>query len=74
MGMSNVKPLDASTYQAGVRESSATIGNQLKQIDSRLAGQQQTIQNNMQVSIDGRVVAEQVAKYQVAMFGRGAAQ
>ena len=74
MGMSNVKPLDASTYQAGVRESSATIGNQLQQIDSRLAGQQQTIQNNMQVSIDGRVVAEQVAKYQVAMFGRGAAQ
>ena len=66
--------LDAATYQAGVHENTAVIGTRLDQINSTLAAQQQIIQVNSTLTVDGRAVAEQVSRHQVAMFGRGAAQ
>ena len=39
-----------------------------------LASANQTIQNNIAVHVDGRVVANEVSRHTVAMFGRGAGQ
>lgn len=55
-------------------ENSALVGNRLDAINSTLAGQQQVIQNNMTVTLDGRVIANEVSRYQYAMFGRGVGQ
>ena len=61
-------------FRASMAENSALVGNRLDAINSTLAGQQQVIQNNMTVTLDGRVIANEVSRYQYAMFGRGVGQ
>ena len=59
-------------FQASMAENSGLVGGRLEQINSTLAAQQQVIQNNMTVTLDGRVIANEVSRHQYAMFGRGA--
>ncbi|WP_231867729.1 phage tail tape measure protein [Snodgrassella sp. CFCC 13594] len=61
-------------FQAAMQTNTATLGGQLDRINGTLASQQQTIQNNISVTLDGRVVAEQVSRQQYSMFNRGGAQ
>ncbi|UOO77312.1 PRTRC system protein F [Neisseria sp. Dent CA1/247] len=61
-------------YQAALNEDTAAVTGGLNQINSTLAAANQTINNNMTVTLDGRVIAQEVSRYQVAMFGRGAGQ
>ncbi|WP_274571552.1 phage tail tape measure protein [Neisseria leonii] len=61
-------------YQAAVADDTAAVTSSLSAITALLSGLNQTIQNNMTVNLDGRVIANEVSRYQVAMFGRGAAQ
>ncbi len=63
-----------AAYQAALNEDTAAVTGGLNQINSTLAAANQTINNNMTVTLDGRVIAHEVSRYQVAMFGRGAGQ
>lgn len=63
-----------AAYQAALNEDTAAVTGGLNQINSTLAAANQTINNNMTVTLDGRVIAQEVSRYQVAMFGRGAGQ
>lgn len=61
-------------YQAALNAETAAVTGGLNQINSTLAAANQTINNNMTITLDGRVIAHEVSRYQVAMFGRGAGQ
>ncbi|STZ75571.1 phage tail tape measure protein [Bergeriella denitrificans] len=61
-------------YQAAVAADTAAVTSALSAINGVLAELNQTINNNMTVHLDGRVIANEVSRHQVAMFGRGAAQ
>ncbi|EGV38483.1 phage tail tape measure protein [Neisseria weaveri] len=63
-----------AAYQAALNEDTAAVTGGLNQINGTLAAANQTINNNMTVTLDGRVIAHEVSRYQVAMFGRGAGQ
>ncbi|MFV2030590.1 PRTRC system protein F [Neisseria sp. S1] len=74
-----------AAYQTAIAEQTAAYHNALaadteavtaglNNINSTLGGLNQTIQNNMTVTLDGRIIANEVSRHQVAMFGRGAGQ
>ena len=63
-----------ASFQAALAADTATVGGKLDAINGTLGGLNQTIQNNVQVQLDGRVIAENVSRYQVNMFNRGAGQ
>lgn len=60
-------------YHAMMAADTAAVTGGLNTVNSTLGGLNQTINNNMTVTLDGRVIANEVARHQVAMFGRGAA-
>lgn len=61
-------------FQAALQADTAAVGSKLDTINGTLGGMNQTIQNNMTVHLDGRVIANEVSRHQLAMFGRGAGQ
>ncbi|PJO78413.1 PRTRC system protein F [Neisseria brasiliensis] len=61
-------------YTAAVQANAEAVGARIDQISAALAAVNPTITNNMSVNLDGRVIANEVSRYQVAMFGRGAGQ
>lgn len=63
-----------AAYQAAVAADTAAVSSGLDTVNATLSSVSQTINNNMTVNLDGRVIANEVARYQVQMFGRGAGQ
>ena len=63
-----------ASFQAALAADTATVGGKLDAINGTLGGLNQTIQNNVHVQLDGRVIAENVSRHQVNMFNRGAGQ
>lgn len=63
-----------AAFQAALQADTAAVGGKLDAVRSALASANQTIQNNIAVHVDGRVVANEVSRHTVAMFGRGAGQ
>ena len=63
-----------ASFQAALAADTATVGGKLDAINGTLGGLNQTIQNNVQVQLDGRLIAENVSRHQVNMFNRGAGQ
>ncbi|WNS83231.1 phage tail tape measure protein [Neisseria sp. DTU_2021_1001991_1_SI_NGA_ILE_055] len=61
-------------YTAAVQANAEAVGSRIDQVSAALAAVNPTITNNMTVNLDGRVIANEVARYQVAMFSRGAGQ
>lgn len=58
-------------FQSAMQANSAQLGALLENINSTLASQQQIIHNEISLSVDGRVIAEQVAERQLQMYNRG---
>ena len=58
-------------FQSAMQANSAQLGALLENINSTLASQQQVIHNEISLSVDGRVIAEQVAERQLQMYNRG---
>jgi hypothetical protein len=58
-------------FQAAMQTNSSELGARLERINSTLASQQQVIRNEISLTVDGRVIAEQVSERQLQMFGRG---
>lgn len=58
-------------FQAAMQTNSSELGARLDRINSTLASQQQVIHNEISLSVDGRIIAEQVSERQLQMFGRG---
>lgn len=63
-----------AAYQAALAQDTAAVTTGLAQVQSAMALASQTINTNVNLNIDGRVIANEVSRYQVAMFGRGAGQ
>lgn len=63
-----------AAYQAALAQDTAAVITGLAQVQSAMASASQTINTNVSLNIDGRVIANEVSRYQVAMFGRGAGQ
>ena len=63
-----------ASFQAALAADTAAVGGKLDAINGTLGGLNQTIQNNVQVQLDGRLIAENVSRHQVNMFNRGAGQ
>lgn len=63
-----------AAFQAALQADTAAVGGKLDAVRAALASANQTIQNNIAVHVDGRVVANEVSRHTVAMFGRGAGQ
>ena len=63
-----------SSFQAALQADTAAVGGKLDAINGTLSGLQQTIQLNTQLNLDGRIIANEVSRHAVAMFGRGAGQ
>ncbi len=63
-----------AAYQAALAQDTAAVTTGLAQVQSAMASASQTINTNVSLNIDGRVIAQEVSRYQVAMFGRGAGQ
>lgn len=63
-----------ASFQAALAADTATVGGKLDAINGTLGGLNQTIQNNVHVQLDGRLIAENVSRHQVNMFNRGAGQ
>lgn len=63
----------SAVFQAALEADTAQVGGKLDTINSTLGGLNQTIQNNVSLSLDGRVIANEISRHQVAMFARGAA-
>lgn len=63
-----------AAYQAALAQDTAAVTTGLAQVQSAMASASQTINTNVNLNIDGRVIANEVSRYQVAMFGRGAGQ
>ncbi|WP_279032968.1 phage tail tape measure protein [Snodgrassella alvi] len=58
-------------FQAAMQANSNEVGARLDRINSTLASQQQVIHNEISLSVDGRVIAEQVSERQLQMYARG---
>ena len=63
-----------AAFQAALQADTAAVGGKLDAVRAALASANQTIQNNIAVHVDGRVVANEVSRHTVAMFGRGVGQ
>ena len=63
-----------ASFQAALAADTAAVGGKLDAIKGTLGGLNQTIQNNVHVQLDGRLIAENVSRHQVNMFNRGAGQ
>lgn len=63
-----------AAYQAALAQDTAAVTTGLAQVQSAMASASQTINTNVSLNIDGRIIANEVSRYQVAMFGRGAGQ
>ena len=63
-----------AAYQAALAQDTAAVTTGLAQVQSAMASASQTINTNVSLNIDGRVIANEISRYQVAMFGRGAGQ
>ena len=63
-----------SSFQAALQADTAAVSGKLDAINGTLSGLQQTIQLNTQLNLDGRIIANEVSRHAVAMFGRGAGQ
>ena len=61
-------------YTAAVQANAEAVGARIDQVSAALASVNPTITNNVAVNLDGRVIANEVSRYQVAMFSRGAGQ
>lgn len=61
-------------YQAALAADTAAVTGGLDRVNGTLSGLNQTINNTVAVQLDGRVIAQEVSRHQVAMFGRGAGQ
>lgn len=61
-------------YTAAVQANADAVGARIDQVSAALASVNPTITNNVAVNLDGRVIANEVSRYQVAMFARGAGQ
>lgn len=62
------------SFQAALQADTAAVSGKLDAINGTLAGLQQTIQLTSTLNLDGRMIANEVSRHQVAMFGRGAGQ
>lgn len=63
-----------AAYQAALAQDTAAVTTGLAQVQSAMASASQTINTNINLNIDGRTVANEVARHQYQMFGRGAGQ
>lgn len=70
----NALTAQTGSFQAALQADTAAVGGKLDAINGTLGGLNQTIQNNISLNVDGRVIANEVSRHQVAMFGRGAGQ
>lgn len=61
-------------YTAAMQANSDMVGGKLEQLQSVILGANQTINNNMTVTLDGRVIANEVSRHQYLIFNRGAGQ
>lgn len=61
-------------YQAALAQDTAAVTTGLAQVQSAMASASQTINTNVSLNIDGRVIANEVSRQQVQIFGRGAGQ
>lgn len=61
-------------YTAAMQANSDMVGGKLEQLQSVMLGANQTINNNMTVTLDGRVIANEVSRHQYLIFNRGAGQ
>lgn len=62
------QPLD---YQATIEAGNNAVGSQLEKINNTLANQNQVINNNIQLQVDGRIIASEVSRQQLFMYNRG---
>lgn len=63
-----------SSFQAALQADTAAVSGKLDAINGTLGGLNQTIQLTSTLNLDGRIIANEVSRHAVAMFGRGAAQ
>ncbi|MDK4535998.1 hypothetical protein [Kingella kingae] len=63
-----------TAFQAALQADTAAVGGKLDTINGTLGGLNQTIQLTSTLNLDGRIIANEVSRHAVAMFGRGAAQ
>lgn len=63
-----------SSFQAALQADTAAVSGKLDAINGTLSSLQQTIQLTSTLNLDGRIIANEVSRHAVAMFGRGAAQ
>lgn len=63
-----------AAYQAALAQDTAAVTTGLAQVQSAMASASQTINTNVSLNIDGRVIANEVSRQQVQIFGRGAGQ
>lgn len=61
-------------YTAAMQANGELVGGKLEQLQSVMLGANQTINNNMTVTLDGRVIANEVSRHQYLIFNRGAGQ
>lgn len=61
-------------YTAAVQNNATTVGEKIDQVSSALANVNHNINNNITVSLDGRVIANEVSRHQFSMLNRGAGQ
>lgn len=61
-------------YQASLQANGEMLGGKIGEVTAALASVNPTINNNIAVNLDGRVIANEVSRHQVNMFGRGAGQ
>lgn len=63
-----------SSFQAALQADTAAVSGKLDAINGTLGGLNQTIQLTSTLNLDGRIIANEVSRHAVAMFGRGAGQ
>lgn len=63
-----------TSFQAALQADTAAVSGKLDAINGTLGGLQQTIQLTSTLNLDGRIIANEVSRHAVAMFGRGAGQ
>lgn len=63
-----------AAYQAALAQDTAAVTTGLAQVQSAMASASQTINTNVSLNIDGRVIANEVSRQQVQIFGRGVGQ
>lgn len=63
-----------TSFQAALQADTAAVSGKLDAINGTLGGLNQTIQLTSTLNLDGRIIANEVSRHAVAMFGRGVGQ